>query len=162
MKLKSMLLSILLLTGCSRAQKETRHLSTTEEFNLRGKCATLGKDLEEGMVPPPTGVNIAMSSNYNALKNRCYVTITETPYLNLSGTEQWYSHSYLYDGQTQKQLAVTDSDGSERAGNVKKRGVIFGKDAKDGNASFLWDEAGYAEVLKYIDGLMEGEGKDDR
>ena len=45
---------------------------------------------------------------------------------------------------------------------MKKRGVIFGKDAKDGNASFLWDEAGYAEVLKYIDGLMEAEGKDDR
>jgi hypothetical protein len=121
--------------------------TATEIFDLRQKCFELGKKLDENMLHG-SAVSQDMVSNYSAKNNRCYVTLETHPGLNLAGTPQWDDSLFLYDGQTQDQLASTNIKGNPHDPANKGSGMVYGKGI-----------VGYDETQAYINKLMEREGE---
>jgi len=153
MKIMILILSLVAVVGCSRQQAtaatQTQKLPTaTEVFNLRSKCAELGKRLDESM-GHVSAVAQDMVSNYNVKNNRCYVKLTNHPtnYAEIT-TKSWFNNVYLFDGQTREALATTSTTGNEFDGSTKKSGMAYGKNIRT-----------YDAAEAYIDRLMEREGE---
>jgi hypothetical protein len=145
------------IAGCSRQQpvppqsqgSQTHQLPTaTEIFNLRSKCAELAGKLDEEKLHG-SAVEQDVVSNYSVKNNRCYVTLTTHPSLDLAGTSKWYNNVYLYDGQTRDLLASTNTKGNPVDPSASsKSGMVYGKGI-----------LGYDDTQAYIDKLMEREGE---
>jgi hypothetical protein len=130
--MKTILLTLTILfvspvfVGCCKKSEPlpiAPRLSATEEFDLRGKCAVLGEQLERDVIADKiftVGANLVKSdkviievaSNYGVKANRCYVSLTISPSdlipLPPKGSTLWWIHTYLYDGQTHEQLAESE------------------------------------------------------
>jgi hypothetical protein len=123
------------------AQEQTFRLPTaTEVFNLRTKCAALGKQILEGNAISPT-LTQSQISHYDPITNRCYVELTVQI---ADPSKPLYVHRYLFDGQTEEMLASTKIEKGERSGIVFDRQHQT-KDYSDGG----WDDA-----TAYIDKVM--------
>jgi hypothetical protein len=97
------LLAASLLIGCN-----SRHMSTTELFNLRTKCGELGKELNKSIPVASKESQRKVNSNYLEDDNRCYVefdSLVVEPQLTAR-------YRTLFDGQSGELLAHTE-EGSE-------------------------------------------------
>jgi len=153
MKVTILILALICVGGCSRQQvtaaTQTQKLPTASEvFELRSKCAELGKKLDESM-GHVSAVAQDVVSNYNVKNNRCYVLLTNHPvnYAEIT-TPSWFNNVYLFDGQTQEALATTSTTGNGFDGSTKKSGMAYGKNIRT-----------YDAAEAYIDRLMQREGE---
>jgi hypothetical protein len=125
------LLAIVFTTGCTQPQVQEKaqpspsrpRLSTTEEFNLRGKCAVLADEMAPsyGLVGP--ALTSEVLSHYNPETNRCYVQVKATKNFLFThpSTPENYLTIAVYDGQTKEMLVFADQEGD------KSHGVIWTK-----------------------------------
>jgi len=103
--------------------KERPQESPTAIFNLRSKCAQLGKEIDEWSTHDKTVLQ-SVVSNYSRKDNRCYVDLR---YLVLSGEMAGWDDRTLYDGQTRQALAYSIKDGRAGTSGVadKVGGVLL-------------------------------------
>ena len=97
--------------------KERPQESPTAIFNLRSKCAQLGKEIDEWSTHDKTALQ-SVVSNYNRKDNRCYVDLR---YLVLSGEMTGWDGRTLYDGQTRQALAYSIKDGRKGTSGVSDK-----------------------------------------
>lgn len=145
----------LLLFGCG---PKMHHLSTVEEFDLRGRCADLGLKMQAadkaskaadeaadearvaaGGKPSNTLFSEGWRFNYSLEDNRCYAVREEGSLRSSSDV------TTLYDAQTRQELALTGQGLTAEGENIK-RGVLgpFGSET----------DVGYAAAKKFIDHRM--------
>jgi hypothetical protein len=171
--MKTILLTMTILlaspafVGCCKKSEPlpiAPRLSATEEFELRGKCAVLGEQLERdviadkiftvgGNLVKSDKVYIEVASNYGVKSNRCYVTLTISPSNLLAlppkGSTLWWIHTYLYDGQTHEELAKSDKVAYPTEDqSVKDSGVAFTPNGI---------ETGYDKASAFMAKMMERE-----
>ena len=168
----TILLPVVALAGCSQPQKPVapepvriqRLPSATEVFNLRSKCAQLGRDLNKdkdyrALLNQNMGSNYkiyqSMKSNYSIEANRCYVRIENSvnPGENTKHF-QLYAVS-LYDGQTGDLLADIRMEGP--AFEKKDYGGTVVGDSSIGSGCNEDGGCGYHRVYAYIDERMKRE-----
>ena len=140
--------TLLLLSFLNEGVAQTAFLppTATEIFDLRSKCAALGrKMLDQNVIGP--ALTQTQISRYQPLTNRCYVELNaQTADMTKRMT---YFHTVLYDGQTGEMLA------SMKIVNGQKSGMVFDRNHQtktDANAG--WDDARI-----YIDEMMADDRK---
>jgi hypothetical protein len=125
---------------------ESRRLSATEEFHLRGECANLAAKLEDQEHSSDLlSISETWSSNYKADDNRCYV--------EQSSYDKSTHHSAitLFDGQTREVLAFVKDDQNGTKGQVGDRfDIAFTLDCVSPGS-----DCGYAVILAYIEKCMQ-------
>lgn len=119
--------------------------TATEVFNLRSKCAELGKKtLEQNIIVPTLAQE--QVSHYDPKTNRCYVEL-DVHMADLTKYEDSYAR-YLHDGQTGEILAWS------RSNKGIKTGFVSG-----GPPETLAGETGFFAANGKIDALMADDRK---
>jgi hypothetical protein len=139
-----------ILIGCSGQapqvkQERSQKLPTaTEVFNLRTKCAELGRELNDSLPYGPAWTRTTIS-NYVPKLNRCYATLEDDD----SATHKHYIN--LYDGQTRDLLAYTRRSMGD--GKYTTVGMIFSQSPSSDCGP--GQDCGFSKAEAYIDERMK-------
>ena len=135
--MRKLLVGLFLLETASLAVAQTTAIvqppTASEVFQLRSECAALSDKLlgslvgSSGPLVSQTGL-----SHYEPATNRCYAIITSTVRDNAGKLKE--EGQYLYDGQTQEQLAATRTYADGKTG-----GWVF--DETYNGSHFSFDDA---------------------
>lgn len=96
--------------------------TATEIFDLRSKCAVLGRQILQNSLFGPALAQDAIS-HYNPETNRCYVKLSVHSADPQTPLEDRISDEYLYDGQTQEMLAAATDEEGKKSASVLSRSL---------------------------------------
>jgi hypothetical protein len=132
----------LAVLSCSSAYAQTyfKPPTATELFDLRSRCAALGREFIDDLVVGGA-INKSLISRYDPRTNHCYGDVTTERIDNV----QYYNRS-LFDLQTGDMLAFAKIEKGGKVGNV------FGQAAPMG------EDLGFTSANEYINKIM----KEDR
>jgi hypothetical protein len=143
--------------GCSSSQpnqstpepqRSSKLPTATEVFNLRTKCAQLGREVDEYMFHGPV-IDRETLSNYSIKSNRCYVTLDD----HNGSPGDWHRLRGLYDGQTREELAYAEYFTKRQSNGQNTNGHIYseGYNGPCGDK----DDCGFSKADAYIDERMK-------
>jgi hypothetical protein len=134
----------------SEPARQQKLPTATEVFNLRTKCAELGRQLDAKQSYDSSDTYRETLSNYSIKTNRCYVTLTDSSTLSAVRRTHKRIHDVdLYDGQTWELLATTSDGPNGKTGTVSGDSNI-----EDCSSS---SDCGYSKAQAYIDERMKRE-----